>query len=90
MASPPGSGTAVQDADDLKRRDLEKALHAARVLDGELSGIGKTARVYKQQPNSDVFFRTERLQIMADSKRNLERLIEEHKQAEKNTPLNLK
>ncbi|KAK2145584.1 hypothetical protein LSH36_670g00035 [Paralvinella palmiformis] len=53
------------------------------VINSELSSLKPGRKVYKQQPNSNVFFHEDVSHVMAHAKQELNALIQEYKEAEK-------
>lgn len=61
---------------NMRRKELE-------VINSELTSLKPGKKVYKQQPNSNIFFREDITQVMEHAKQELKALIEEYKEAEK-------
>jgi len=61
----------------------QRRIQELQVLESELKSMKKGGRVYKQQPNSNIFFRQEMVQTLSDAKKEVEELIAEYKDAEK-------
>ncbi|WAQ93940.1 ASURF-like protein [Mya arenaria] len=57
-------------------------VHEQKVLEQELKSIRKGADVYKQQRNSQIFFKTTKEKMMAECKHTMDDLIAEYKAAE--------
>ena len=67
------------------KENLAKRINEAKVLEGELAHMKNGASVYKQQQNSGIFFRQERADMWSTAKKDLQDLIEEYKEIEKET-----
>ena len=65
--------------------DKQKRTQELKVLNSELSTLKKGARVYKQQPNSGLFFLDSKNKVFSDAKRELDSLMQEYKEAEKSS-----
>lgn len=50
-----------------------------KVLEHEINCLKKNARVYKQQPNSNIFFKSTLADVEQETKRNLQALQAEQK-----------
>ena len=61
---------------NLRMKELE-------VINSELTSLKTGRKVYKQQPNSNIFFREDISRVMEHAKQELNSLIEEYKEAEK-------
>ncbi|KAL4219153.1 hypothetical protein ACF0H5_021735 [Mactra antiquata] len=53
-----------------------------RVLFEELKSLPRGAHVYKQQQNSQIFFRANKDKVFEECKKTLDNLVEEYKQCE--------
>ena len=53
-----------------------------RVLETEVNSLKKGARIYTRQPNSNVFFHADKDKVLANAKKDLDRLIKSYEQAE--------
>ena len=63
--------------------EKEKRVKELQVLNVELSSLKPGKKVYKQQPNSNMFFRDDIGRVMASAKQELDSLVEEYKRIEK-------
>ncbi|KAH3720896.1 ASNSD1 upstream open reading frame protein-like [Dreissena polymorpha] len=70
---------------ELNVANFSKQIKEQQVLEQELKSQPKGASVYKQQPNSQIFFKTSHEKMMVECKRNLDSLIKEYKAAEVKT-----
>ena len=59
---------------DSRNKETKKQIQELKVLEGELSSLKTGAKVYKLQPNSNIFFRTKRDTIAAETKIRLNKL----------------
>ena len=74
-------GDTAQTFDKRQIQELE-------VLNSELKSAKKGARIYKQQPNSGVFFREDKLKVFSEAKKNLDDLQKEYITAAKPSEIN--
>lgn len=72
-----GEGVNQHDKDDLNQKIKEQKV----VLD-ELSNLKKNRKVYKQQPNSNIFFLADRTQMLSECKNTLDKLKKVHQEME--------
>lgn len=72
-----GEGVNQLDKDDLNQKIKEQKV----VLD-ELSNLKKNRKVYKQQPNSNIFFLADRTQMLSECKHTLDKLKKVHQEME--------
>ncbi|XP_050043510.1 ASNSD1 upstream open reading frame protein-like [Dermacentor andersoni] len=63
---------AENDAAAAKSR--ERRIQELKVLEHEINCLKRNACVYKQQPNSNIFFKSTRADVEQDTKRNLDAL----------------
>ncbi|XP_077513959.1 uncharacterized protein LOC144124894 [Amblyomma americanum] len=67
----------------------ERRIQELKVLEHEINCLKKDARVYKQQPNSNIFFKSTLADVEQETKRNLQSLQAEQKtEASKKTSKN--
>ncbi len=66
-------------------QDPKRRLQELSVLHQELSTVKKTARVYKQQPNSQIFIKEDRARVMHEAKKEMDQLIAEYGSLDTNT-----
>ena len=62
--------------DLVKQREMKEL----EVLQGELKNLKPGRKVYKQQPNSDVFFLADKNQVFSEAKRTLDSIQKEYKE----------
>ena len=60
---------------DSRNKEVKKEIQELKVLEGELRSLKTGAKVYKLQPNSNIFFRTKRDTIAAETKIRLNKLV---------------
>ena len=60
---------------DSRNKEVKQQIQELNVLEGELGSLKTGAKIYKQQPNSNIFFRTNRDTIAAETKRRLNKLV---------------
>lgn len=66
-------------------QDAKNKIRELDILQGELKSMKKGGKVYKQQPNSQIFFRENMEQVFSDAKREMDELVQEYKDAERTT-----
>ena len=66
-----------------KLADKKRQIQELQVLNSELKSVKKEARVYKQQPNSSIFFKEDKHKVFSEAKKNLDDLLKEYNEAEK-------
>lgn len=62
---------------------VDREIKEQQVVQNELETIKKGAKVYKQQPNSLVFFREDKDVALKEAKKNLGNLVKEYREIEK-------
>lgn len=60
------------------KEELSRKIREQKILVDELSNLKKNRRVYLQQPNSSVFFLTDRSQTLSACKKDLDNLKKEY------------
>ncbi|XP_060113037.1 ASNSD1 upstream open reading frame protein [Heteronotia binoei] len=70
-------GGIEQDKEELNRKIKEQ-----KVVVDELSNLKKNRKVYKQQPNSYIFFLADRTQMLSESKNKLDELRKAYQEME--------
>ncbi|XP_076119424.1 ASDURF protein [Alosa pseudoharengus] len=61
-----------------QKEELSKQIKEQNILVDELSNLKKNRRVYLQQPNSNIFFLTDREQMLSTCKKDLDNLKKEY------------
>nr|XP_042116359.1 ASNSD1 upstream open reading frame protein [Peromyscus maniculatus bairdii] len=61
---------------------LSSKIKEQKILVDELSNLKKNRKVYKQQPNSNIFFIADRTKMFSESKNTLDELIREYQALE--------
>ena len=69
----------------LSPSEASTRIRELEVLQGELKSMRKGGRVYKQQPNSSIFFRENMEKVFSDAKLEMDELIKEYKDVERTT-----
>ncbi|KAL1415996.1 hypothetical protein MTO96_028343 [Rhipicephalus appendiculatus] len=64
----------MADNDATEAKSRERRIQELKVLEHEINCLKKDACVYKQQPNSNIFFKSTLADIVQDTKRNLDAL----------------
>ncbi|KAJ7345543.1 hypothetical protein JRQ81_001493 [Phrynocephalus forsythii] len=72
-----GDGMKLYDREELNRKIKEH-----KVVVDELSNLKKNRKVYKQQPNSNIFFLADRTQTLSECKNTLDELKKAHQEME--------
>ncbi|XP_070565737.1 ASNSD1 upstream open reading frame protein-like [Ptychodera flava] len=66
-----------------RKVELERQIREHEILEGELASMKKGKRVYKQQPNSSIFFKDDFSKTLQECQKTLQSLREEYKQLNK-------
>lgn len=64
------------------KEDLSNKIKEQKVVVEELSNLKKNRKVYRQQPNSNIFFLGDRAEIFSESKNVLDNLRKQYQEAE--------
>ena len=64
---------------------MEKRIKELEIVNSELKSLRKGAAVYKQQPNSGIFFRENKSDVFSIAKKELDALVSEYKDIEKSS-----
>ncbi len=72
-------------ASDNQKAALQTNINELTVLDAEMKSLKPKARVYKQQPNSQVFFLADKTAVWSSAKQTLDGLIKAYSELEKDT-----
>uniref|UniRef100_A0A4X2LQN6 ASNSD1 upstream reading frame n=1 Tax=Vombatus ursinus TaxID=29139 RepID=A0A4X2LQN6_VOMUR len=86
----PGRGTGREDGTEpatspklpLNKEELNSKIKEQKVVVDELSNLKKNRKVYKQQPNSNIFFLADRTEMLSESKNTLDELKKIHQEIE--------
>ncbi|CAM5147568.1 unnamed protein product [Eretmochelys imbricata] len=70
-------GAKLHQKDELTRKIKEQ-----KVVVDELSNLKKNRKVYKQQPNSNIFFLVDRTEMLSECKNTLDDLKRAHQEIE--------
>ncbi|CAM2100254.1 unnamed protein product [Caretta caretta] len=70
-------GAKLPQKDELTRKIKEQ-----KVVVDELSNLKKNRKVYKQQPNSNIFFLVDRTEMLSECKNTLDDLKRAHQEIE--------
>ncbi|XP_028925465.1 ASNSD1 upstream open reading frame protein [Ornithorhynchus anatinus] len=62
------------------REELNCRIKEQKIVVDELSNLKKTRKVYKQQPNSNIFFLADRVEMLSESKNTLDELKKTHQE----------
>ncbi|XP_077175566.1 ASDURF protein isoform X2 [Paroedura picta] len=65
-----------------EKEELNRKIKEQKVVVDELSNLKKNRKVYKQQPNSYIFFLADRTQTLSESKNTLDELRKAYQEME--------
>ncbi|XP_072197264.1 ASNSD1 upstream open reading frame protein [Excalfactoria chinensis] len=65
-----------------RKEELSRRIKEQKVVVDELSNLKKNRKVYKQQPNSNIFFLVDRTETLSQCKNTLDQLKKEHQELE--------
>ncbi|XP_062908661.1 ASNSD1 upstream open reading frame protein-like [Mobula hypostoma] len=68
--------------ESFRKEELNKQIKEQIVLIDELSNLKKNRKVYKQQPNSYIFFTADQTQTLSESKCSLDEMRREYQELE--------
>ncbi|XP_063255980.1 ASNSD1 upstream open reading frame protein-like isoform X2 [Prinia subflava] len=80
-----GEGAELRRKEELSRRIREQ-----KVVVDELSNLKKNRKVYKQQPNSNIFFLADRTEMLSQCKNTLDELKKAHQELENSEKAKIK
>ncbi|KAL9848402.1 ASDURF protein isoform 3-T3 [Geothlypis trichas] len=80
-----GESAALRHKEELSRRIKEQ-----KVVVDELSNLKKNRKVYKQQPNSNIFFLADRTEMLSQCKNTLDELKKAHQELENSEKAKIK
>ncbi|XP_073927360.1 ASDURF protein [Castor canadensis] len=86
----PSGGTRPEDSTVLVSTDtstahkesLSSKIKEQKIIVDELSNLKKNRNVYRQQPNSNIFFLADRTEMLSESKNTLDELKKEYQEIE--------
>ncbi|XP_030901701.2 ASNSD1 upstream open reading frame protein [Melopsittacus undulatus] len=64
------------------KEELSRKIKEQKVVVDELSNLKKNRKVYKQQPNSNIFFLVDRTETLSQCKNTLDELKKAHQEME--------
>ena len=62
---------------DSQTKEVKQQIKELQILEAELGSLKKGATVYRQQPNSNLYFKGDREKVAADTRRQLSKLLNE-------------
>ncbi|XP_067994007.1 ASNSD1 upstream open reading frame protein isoform X1 [Melanerpes formicivorus] len=65
-----------------QKEELSRRIKEQKVVVDELSNLKKNRKVYKQQPNSNIFFLVDRTETLSQCKNTLDELKKTHQEME--------
>ncbi|XP_065606477.1 ASNSD1 upstream open reading frame protein [Cyrtonyx montezumae] len=72
-----------EESADLRRKEeLARKIKEQKVVVDELSNLKKNRKVYRQQPNSNIFFLADRTETLSQCKNKLDELKKAHQELE--------
>ncbi|XP_034285238.1 ASNSD1 upstream open reading frame protein [Pantherophis guttatus] len=72
-----GEGSTLPDKEELNRKIKEQ-----KIVVDEISNLKKNRKVYRQQPNSNIFFLADKTQTLSECKITLDELKKAHQEIE--------
>ncbi|KAL9848401.1 ASDURF protein isoform 2-T2 [Geothlypis trichas] len=92
-----GESAALRHKEELSRRvsgggprSLSPGIKEQKVVVDELSNLKKNRKVYKQQPNSNIFFLADRTEMLSQCKNTLDELKKAHQELENSEKAKIK
>nr|XP_028606195.1 ASNSD1 upstream open reading frame protein-like isoform X3 [Podarcis muralis]XP_028606205.1 ASNSD1 upstream open reading frame protein-like isoform X3 [Podarcis muralis] len=79
------SSQIPQKAEEMKlydKEELNRKIKEQKVVVDEVSNLKKNRKVYRQQPNSNIFFLADRTQTLSECKNTLDELKKAHQEME--------
>ncbi|KAM7049822.1 LOW QUALITY PROTEIN: ASDURF protein [Acridotheres tristis] len=72
------------------KEELSRRIKEQKVVVDELSNLKKNRKVYKQQPNSNIFFLADRTEMLSQCKNTLDELKKAHQELENSEKAKIK
>ncbi|XP_036029701.1 ASNSD1 upstream open reading frame protein [Onychomys torridus] len=82
LASDPAAPVSAHTSTAANTEALSSKIKEQKILVDELSNLKKNRKVYKQQPNSNIFFLADRTKMFSESKNTLDELRREYQALE--------
>ncbi|XP_065525990.1 ASNSD1 upstream open reading frame protein [Lathamus discolor] len=73
-----------------RKEELSRKIKEQKVVVDELSNLKKNRKVYKQQPNSNIFFLVDRTETLSQCKNTLDELKKAHQEMENSEKTKIK
>ncbi|XP_061313788.1 ASNSD1 upstream open reading frame protein [Pezoporus occidentalis] len=73
-----------------RKEELNRKIKEQKVVVDELSNLKKNRKVYKQQPNSNIFFLVDRTETLSQCKNTLDELKKAHQEMENSEKTKIK
>ncbi|XP_057275769.1 ASNSD1 upstream open reading frame protein [Pezoporus wallicus] len=73
-----------------RKEELNRKIKEQKVVVDELSNLKKNRKVYKQQPNSNIFFLVDRTETLSRCKNTLDELKKAHQEMENSEKTKIK
>ncbi|XP_060137313.1 ASNSD1 upstream open reading frame protein isoform X3 [Zootoca vivipara] len=87
------SSQIPQKAEEMKlyeKEELNRKIKEQKVVVDEVSNLKKNRKVYRQQPNSNIFFLADRTQTLSECKNTLDELKKAHQEMENSEKVKIK
>lgn len=72
------------------KEELNQKIKEQKVVVDELSNLKKSRKVYKQQPNSNIFFLVDRTETLSECKSSLDDLKRAHQEIENSEKIKIR
>ncbi|XP_075286044.1 ASDURF protein isoform X2 [Opisthocomus hoazin] len=72
------------------KEELSRRIKEQKVVVDELSNLKKNRKVYRQQPNSNIFFLVDRTETLSQCKNTLDKLKKAHQEMENSEKTKIK
>ncbi|XP_052647922.1 ASNSD1 upstream open reading frame protein [Harpia harpyja] len=73
-----------------RKEELSRRIKEQKVVVDELSNLKKNRKVYRQQPNSNIFFLVDRTETLSQCKNTLDELKKAHQEMENSEKAKIK
>ncbi|XP_074451642.1 ASDURF protein [Larus michahellis] len=73
-----------------QKEELSRRIKEQKVVVDELSNLKKNRKVYRQQPNSNIFFLVDRTEMLSQCKNTLDELKKAHQEMENSDKTKIK
>ncbi|KAM6269245.1 ASDURF protein [Porphyrio hochstetteri] len=87
---PPRQEEGGESAKLRHKEELSRRIKEQKVVVDELSNLKKNRKVYRQQPNSNIFFLVDRTETLSQCKNTLDELKKAHQEMENSEKTKIK